>query len=166
MERRWMLRAIALFKFAKAGLLLAAAFGALELLRPGAAVHARRWVTALAWHLDRRATPQIEQRLIYLTHRRLAVYGVLALCWATLFAIEGVGLWRAKRWAEYLTIGATGSFIPLELYELYRQISWPRGVALGLNLLVVGYLIARVRWGSGRPSLYRERETAARCPIC
>ena len=62
-----------------------------------------------------------------------------------LFATEGIGLWMEKRWAEYLTIIATGSLIPFEVYELQRRVTVPRGLALVVNVAVLAYLIYRVR---------------------
>jgi uncharacterized membrane protein (DUF2068 family) len=56
-------------------------------------------------------------------------------------AVEGVGLWFNKRWAEYLTFIATSLLIPYEIYELYLRISVFKSVALVLNVLVVGYLL-------------------------
>ena len=81
--------------------------------------------------------------------------GVVALLYATLFAIEGVGLWRERRWAEYLTVIATASFIPFEIVQLARQVSLARSAALGLNLLVVAYLIYRLRHPYGGRSVAR-----------
>ncbi|MGE5347183.1 MAG: DUF2127 domain-containing protein, partial [Acidithiobacillales bacterium] len=46
---------------------------------------------------------------------------------------------------EYLTIIATASLVPLEVYELARRATWPRGATLLVNLLVVAYLIVKVR---------------------
>ena len=69
----------------------------------------------------------------------------MAILYAGLFGVEGVGLWMGKRWAEYLTIIATSSFVPFEVYELIRHASWQRGATLGINLLVVGYLVWKVR---------------------
>ena len=51
----------------------------------------------------------------------------------------------SKRWAEYLTIIATSSFVPFEIYELIRNASWQRGATLGINVFVVGYLVWKVR---------------------
>jgi uncharacterized membrane protein (DUF2068 family) len=59
--------------------------------------------------------------------------------------VEGAGLWLEKRWAEYLTIIATISFVPIEVYELIRHATWRRVAALGINLLVAGYLVWKVR---------------------
>jgi uncharacterized membrane protein (DUF2068 family) len=140
-NRHRMLTLIALFKFAKATLLTAAGLGAFELLNPEAAEHARHWVTAVAWRVDRRHAAAIEASLSRLTHSRLEVFGLIAFCWAALFVVEGIGLWKVKRWAEYLTLIATASFLPLEGYELIRHVTWPRVLALGANLVVVGYLL-------------------------
>ena len=56
---------------------------------------------------------------------------------------EGVGLYRRRAWARWFTIGATSSLIPLELYEINREVRLLRGVILGLNAAVVIYLFKR-----------------------
>jgi uncharacterized membrane protein (DUF2068 family) len=58
---------------------------------------------------------------------------------------EGFGLLFRKRWAEYLTIIATGSFIPLEIYEIARHCSAARILLLIGNVAIVVYLIVHVR---------------------
>jgi uncharacterized membrane protein (DUF2068 family) len=141
-----LLRLIAVLKFVKAAFLLAVGLGALELLNPSAAEPARRWATALAWRLRPRAGPAIAEALEQLPHSRIEVFSVLVFAWAALFTVEGVGLWNRKRWAENLTIAATSSFLPVEIYELIRQLTWPRVLALTFNVLVVGYLLWRKQW--------------------
>jgi uncharacterized membrane protein (DUF2068 family) len=66
--------------------------------------------------------------------------GFLLVGYASLEAVEMVGLWMAKRWAEYLTFVATLAFVPLELYELASGFGWFKLVTLILNLAVVAYL--------------------------
>jgi hypothetical protein len=69
-----------------------------------------------------------------------------ALAYAAVFAVEGVGLVLRKRWAEWLTVVVTGSFIPLEIYEMIAHFGAGKVVALVLNVAIVGYLIvARLR---------------------
>jgi hypothetical protein len=58
-------------------------------------------------------------------------------------ATEGVGLYRRRRWARWFTIGATGSLMPLELYEIVRAPRPLRMVILLVNIAVVGYLWQR-----------------------
>ena len=50
-----------------------------------------------------------------------------------------------RRWAEYLTVVATGSLLPLELYEVARKFSVLRVGVLAINLAIVAYVIARLR---------------------
>lgn len=140
-----MLRLIAVFKFSKATLLVAVGLGALRLLDPEMAVRAQRWVAAVAANSDRRIVQQLIGVVSGLNPRSLEAIGLGAFAYATLFVTEGVGLWRGKRWAEYLTVIATMSLLPLELYEIIRRVSPPRVIVLLVNLAVAGYLIWRLR---------------------
>jgi len=62
-----------------------------------------------------------------------------------LLLTEGFGLWFERRWAEYLTIIATSSFIPLEVYELTRRVNDIKLWVLVINLAIVWYLIRTLR---------------------
>jgi uncharacterized membrane protein (DUF2068 family) len=141
---RW-LTLIAVFKLVKAILLVAAGLGVLKLLQPGTAATVRDWVAALS---VRRGQRILEQALGWATNQsttRIQLVSVAAFAYAALFTTEGVGLWLARRWAEYLTVVATGSLIPFEVYELIRRLSVPRVVTLISNVAVVIYLIYRLR---------------------
>ena len=59
--------------------------------------------------------------------------------------VEGVGLWLARRWAEYLTVVATAAFLPLEVYELTRTVTVTKLAAFAINVVVVAYLIVAKR---------------------
>jgi uncharacterized membrane protein (DUF2068 family) len=139
------LRLIALFKFLKALLLVAVGMGALKLLDPSVAARAQEGLRALATSSDRRAVQGVLVLVSRLTPERLEALGVGAFLYAGLFTTEGVGLWLGKRWAEYLTVIATGSFVPFEIYELVRRPGLPGVAALVLNLAVVAYLIYHLR---------------------
>ena len=139
------LRTIAVFKSVKALLLIGVALGSLNLLNPATADTADRWASTLSWRFSPQAASAIQERLSSLQPAELKVAGSVAFLYAALFAVEGVGLWMLKRWAQYLTIIATSSFVPFEVYELIRHVSWQRGATLGINLLVVGYLVWKVR---------------------
>ena len=119
--------------------------GSLNLLNAEAADSADRWVSSLAWRLGPRAASAAHEKLSSLQPSQLKLVGIAAFLYAALFTVEGVGLWMGKRWAEYLTIIATSSFVPFEIYHLFRHPSWQRGATLGINLLVVGYLVWKVR---------------------
>jgi uncharacterized membrane protein (DUF2068 family) len=50
-----------------------------------------------------------------------------------------------QRWAEYFTVLVTGSFVPLELYELTRRSTVTRMLLIGVNVAVVWYLVVHMR---------------------
>jgi uncharacterized membrane protein (DUF2068 family) len=50
-----------------------------------------------------------------------------------------------KRWAEYFTIIATSSFIPLEIYEIFHHANITKIVVLLINVAVVWYLVLELR---------------------
>lgn len=70
----------------------------------------------------------------------ITLLALAALAYACLEATEGIGLAMQRRWAEYLTVIATGILIPYEVYEVAHHASLFKVGALALNLAVVGYL--------------------------
>jgi uncharacterized membrane protein (DUF2068 family) len=68
----------------------------------------------------------------------LVVYGLLEL-------VEGVGLWLAKRWGEYLTVIATAAFLPYEVSELLKSVTVTKIGAFLINVLAVVYLLLAKR---------------------
>jgi uncharacterized membrane protein (DUF2068 family) len=68
----------------------------------------------------------------------LATYGVLQL-------VEGTGLWLLRRWGEYFAAVATSIFIPIEVYELVERVTWPRILALAVNVAAVAFIVYRKR---------------------
>ena len=71
----------------------------------------------------------------------LVVLAVIFFAFAGVEALEAVGLWWNKRWAEYLTVVVTSLLIPYEIYELTLKVSAFKVVAFVLNVLVVAYLL-------------------------
>ena len=72
--------------------------------------------------------------------RKLAV---ASLCYAAPFLVEGIGLLCRRRWAEWLTVAVTASFIPIEVYEGVEHFGAAKIVALVLNVPILGYLLRR-----------------------
>ena len=81
------------------------------------------------------------------THINVLAIGAIA--YALLEGTEGVGLAMRRRWAEYLTVVATGILIPYEAYEVVHHVTLFKVGALLLNLAVVGYLAYRKRLFAG-----------------
>ena len=54
--------------------------------------------------------------------------------------IESVGLHFRQRWAEWLTVIATGILIPFELYGVIEKVTVLRVIILVINIAIVYYL--------------------------
>ena len=144
-RRDRVLGALAAFNLVKAALLAAVGFGALELVQRPVADRALAWARALGSSGGRGTVQSVVARVSTISPSRLEALGVAAFLYAILYSVEGIGLWRERRWAEYLTVIATASFVPVEIYELVQQVTVPRVSALVLNVVVVLYLVGRLR---------------------
>jgi uncharacterized membrane protein (DUF2068 family) len=71
----------------------------------------------------------------------LTALAFVLLAYAALEATEMVGLWLAKRWAEYLTFVATVILIPYEIYELSLRVSVFKVIVFVINVAVAVYLL-------------------------
>jgi uncharacterized membrane protein (DUF2068 family) len=84
--------------------------------------------------------------LVYLGNfNHITLVAIAAIAYAALEGTEGVGLAMRRRWAEYLTVIATGVLIPYEAYEVVHRVTLFKVGALLLNVAVVGYLAYRKR---------------------
>jgi uncharacterized membrane protein (DUF2068 family) len=64
---------------------------------------------------------------------------------------EAVGLWKERRWAEYLTAVATAGFLPFEIIELSKKVSPLKVGTFVVNIAILVYLIwAKRLFGVGR----------------
>jgi uncharacterized membrane protein (DUF2068 family) len=102
-------------------------------------------------------------KVVSLRPQTLEVAGGLVSGYAVLEAVEMVGLWYGRRWAEYLTFVATTVLLPLEVYELTTRITALKVIALLINLLIVVYLLFAkrlfgLRGGEAAQRAIRERE--------
>ena len=62
--------------------------------------------------------------------------------------VEGTGLWLRRSWGEWLTVLATASLMPFELWEWFQRPPGhrlPITATLLFNGLVVWYLVRRLR---------------------
>lgn len=80
-------------------------------------------------------------RVFSLQSGSLRTVGIVVLGYGLLEGVEAVGLWLAKRWAEYLTFIATTLLLPLEVYEIIARQSVLKIITFLINLAVVLYLI-------------------------
>jgi uncharacterized membrane protein (DUF2068 family) len=80
-------------------------------------------------------------RVLDLDRSTITVLGLTAAAYCVIEGVEAYGLWRERRWAEYLTVIATVGFLPFEIHELLDRVTVVRVGALIVNLAVLVYLV-------------------------
>ncbi|MGA7795033.1 MAG: DUF2127 domain-containing protein [Candidatus Acidiferrales bacterium] len=138
------LRIIAAFKLFKGLVLFAVGIGAVKLLHKDLAFEVERWADIFRVDPNNHYFRRLLETFLTLDDRKLRELSVGTFFYSALLLTEGTGLLLGKRWAEYFTIIATSSFLPLEIYELTRRVSAPRIVVLLLNVAVVIYLVVGI----------------------
>ncbi|MBD8879032.1 DUF2127 domain-containing protein [Rhodanobacter sp. 7MK24] len=140
-QHRTGLRVIAVYEIIKTTCLVLVAIAAFHL------EHQQNFDRLVYWlgHLTLTDSNELRWRLVDALQNfgpsRFVAVGLVALVYAVLFGIEGVGLLMGKYWAEWFTVIATGSLIPLELYETVRHFGWVKFATLVGNVVIVVYLV-------------------------
>jgi uncharacterized membrane protein (DUF2068 family) len=140
-------RLIALFKLLKGVLLIALGVAALKLLHADIASLVEGLARMLGVDQNSRFVGRALLAAAALTPNRVRDLIVGSFLYGGLFLTEGIGLWLLKGWAMWFTVIITGSFLPVEIYELARHPSAGKVGVLVINLAVVAYLIRRIRDG-------------------
>ena len=151
---------IAAFKLAQALLFAAFGVGALRLLHKDVADVLTRFAEHMRFNPESRFVNFLLDRASLITDQQLWRIGAVVFIYAGLDMIEGIGLYLEQTWAEYLTLVITASFLPLEVFEVYRRITIIRVSLLVVNALVFLYLLNLVaeRQG-GKKNRYPRKKT-------
>ena len=134
------LRVVSIFEAIKGLLVLLTGFGLLTYIHEDLHLAAERLVRH--FHLN----PASHYPLIFLdlashvTDRQLWLMALFALFYAVIRFVEAYGLWYERRWAEWFGLLMGGMYVPLELFEIARGVTWPKAVLLIVNVAIVGYL--------------------------
>jgi uncharacterized membrane protein (DUF2068 family) len=134
------LRAVAAFEALKGVIVLVAGFGLTRLVHRDVAHAAQALIDRL--HLDAsRKFPHIFLQLAAnASDAQLWALAALAMSYAGLRFAEAYGLWHSRRWGEWIAAVSGGIYVPVEIYELMRGVSWIKIAALLLNAAVVAYM--------------------------
>jgi uncharacterized membrane protein len=125
-----------------AGLLLGWLWLRLDILSPEARSLAERLASA-----SREVGPvggllnSAANRVAALNRDHVRNLALLALAFGLIEGMEAVGLWLERRWAEYLTVVATASLLPLEVVELAHHVTILKVIGFVVNIAVVLYLV-------------------------
>jgi uncharacterized membrane protein (DUF2068 family) len=146
-ERRELrvLRAVAAYKIGKAAVMLVIGSLVMGLVHHNVAETVAHWTRRLNLDPSHLIVRRALSHLAHVNDAKLRWTGITAFAYMVLYLVEGVGLWKDRRWAEWLTVVAGLLLVPFEVYELIKH---PRGtLALVLigNLLIVAFMYHRVR---------------------
>jgi uncharacterized membrane protein (DUF2068 family) len=148
---------IAAYKLLGALLFIAVGVGALRLLHKDIDDVVWRMIGDLKMNPESRIVNFLFEKAELLNDPLLKRIGVVAFCYAAVGVLEAIGLYLEKTWGEFLTLIITASFLPFEVHELMRRLTWLRVGLLAANILVLLYLV----WMLGERAAHRRRIQAA-----
>jgi len=156
------LRVIALFKFFKVAALIATGYGVHLLLKGSLLERLREWSMTL--------TDSFAQRLLLgalgwlegLGAKRIQIVMAVTLVYTAVVLTEGIGLWLRRAWGEWVTVVATASLIPFELWELIVRPPSHKLAVLAtviVNVTIVWYLTWLIRRRAAEHARWLTAET-------
>ncbi|HEY4417237.1 MAG TPA: DUF2127 domain-containing protein [Verrucomicrobiae bacterium] len=136
---------IAAGKFMYGLILVAAGLSIFNLI--GKSLSAELWRLVNFWHIDSHLyyVNWLLHKAAQINDHQLWLLALANFVYATLSFIEAVGLARGKRWAQWLVIADTASFIPIETYQLFHSFNWINLTLLVIYFAIVIYLIIRLK---------------------
>jgi uncharacterized membrane protein (DUF2068 family) len=145
MSKDHWVRLIGLLKLFKGILLFASGIGLLKLLHKDVGDFVMQWINTLHFDPDNRHIQSLLIKTSFVNERQLKELSLGAFFYSALLITEGTGLLLVKRWAEYFSVVVTSSFIPLEIWELFRHFSAAKILVIVVNVAIVVYLVIRLR---------------------
>jgi uncharacterized membrane protein (DUF2068 family) len=152
-HNRWLIL-IALFKLVQAVLFIAIGVGVRRLLHKNIGDELLTLADHLRFNPESHLVNLILVKASIVDDKMLRRISAVFFLYAALDIVEGTGLYLEKMWGEFFTLIITASFLPWEIYEVVRRLTWPRVSLLTINALVLLYL-AKVIWERQRPSARR-----------
>lgn len=135
---------IALFKLVKGVVLLLVAAALLRLVDPEVATFLAPTVELLHLHGHSRLVHSLLLKVGAFSSHTLFLMAYAGLLYSVFLLIEGCGLWLEASWAGYMAVISTSIFLPVEFYEVLKQISLMHVAVLLLNVAILGYLVAQL----------------------
>jgi uncharacterized membrane protein (DUF2068 family) len=136
---------IGVFKFVSGLLLLAVGFGLFRYLDRDLRETVLHAIGLLRLDPDNRYIHMAINWVSGLDHKHLRAIQAGTFVYAFLHLLEGTGLLLRKRWAGILTVIISGSFVPLEAYEVVEKYNHIKLAVLIVNAGIVVYLVWKLR---------------------
>ena len=136
---------IGVYKALTGFIFAAAAIGVTRLFHKNVAANVERWLDWLRIDPDNRYVGGMLNHLHMIHTKELKGLVALGLFYSALFLTEGTGLLLGHRWAAWLTVVATATFLPLEIYEIVKGISVANVALFVINAAIVACLVYKLR---------------------
>ena len=132
---------MALLEAAKGSLVLVVGLGLLSLVHQDIQHVAERLVAHAHLNPAARYSRIFIHAASELNDGRLWLVAGVAAGYSLVRFIEAYGLWHGRRWAEWFAALSGAVYIPFELYELHKHVTWIGLGALTLNLAIVAFMV-------------------------
>lgn len=139
------LRFIAILEASKGVFVLLAGFGLLGLIHHDAQHVGEELVRHFHLNPASRFPRIFIEAVTKASDTTLWLLACAAFSYAVLRLFEAWGLWRQRRWAEWLAAISGAIYIPIEIYELSRSVSWATVSLLVVNTANVVYFTHALR---------------------
>ena len=135
------LRGIALLEAGKGGVALLAGFAILIFRHKDYQAIAERVLAFLHISPGRRFFQTVVRGASHMTTHTiwLVFFGIIV--YVLIRFVEATGLWLEREWAEWFALLSGSMYLPWEIYELVRHVTWVKWTVLSINLLIVIYLL-------------------------
>lgn len=139
------MRVIALGRLIYGLILLAAGLTIFNLLGKNLSAELLGWLNK--WHIDTHLyyVHWLWQQASTVSHKFLFFLTIANFFYAALAFIEAAGLAFGRRWAYWLVIVDTASFIPIEIYQLGKEFGWINFILFLYYLTTAVYLLLELK---------------------
>lgn len=151
---RLILRLFAVERFLRAIVIAAAAVGLWQFRHSQSSIEksfdrelpaVRGLFRQLGYNINNSKLVGLLHHALTLSSKTLTLLAIGLALYAIIELVEGTGLWLSRRWGEYFAMVATSLGLPLEIYDLTRNVTVLALVVFGVNLALVLYLVITKR---------------------
>lgn len=137
-------RLLAIYYLAQGLLLIAVGVGGLILVDQNQLLVIKQWLSVIRLDPENRFIHWLLTKVLPVTNTMLETFSIGSFVYGGLAFVQGGGLLFSKPWASYLTVLVVGSFLPWELYSLLDDVTPLKLLTLGINIVIVGYLLMSI----------------------
>jgi uncharacterized membrane protein (DUF2068 family) len=152
-----MRKLLAIYYLAQGLLLIAVGVGGMILVDENHLLVIKQWLRVIRLDPENRFIHWLLTKVLPVSDQMLETFSIGSFVYGGLAFVQAGGLFFSKPWASYLTVLVVGSFIPWELYSLLDDVTPLKLLTLGINVVIVGYLLmSELRARASRRTIAQE----------